>query len=189
MVVIGLGVFFDGTALVSDRSFAQNIMASLLVLPIGVAVGVVVGTFLQRHTLRFQARQWGDRLRDRAILPIFGFIVYLNRDCDFSIDLSGPTSSKFVKRARKAVLSEFLVASWKKQLPADFEQRMYRAANDFLTCFAEARELRLAFPRAFDLMEELEAIVRGAKSDSRSFSSTTTLILLQKASEIVRELE
>jgi len=187
-LVIGAAIGIGGVSFIWDRNFAQNVIASLLLLPVGLTVAVVVGTLLQRHTLRFQGREWGDRLCSRITTTIFGFIVYLNRDCKFPIDLSGPVSSRFVERAREAVVGA--LAKDASSLPAAFETRLYEAVAELNAFFAEASEFRLAFPNAFELAEDLQKIITEIKSGrSTSSPANTALILLHKSAEIIRDLE
>jgi hypothetical protein len=183
--VIGTAVYFGGSSLIWDRNFAQNVVASLLVLPIGLMVGVVAGAFLQTHLLRLQARQWGDRLCQRITTTTFGFLVYLARDCEFPVDLSGPTSSRFVDRAREAVIH-----TTKTTLPRDFEEKLFATAEEFHSCFTEASGLRLAFPLAFELAEDLQNTILEIKSGLSSSSPlNSTLTFLHSAAKAIRNLE
>jgi len=187
-LVIGASIVVGGVSFIWDRNFAQNVIASLLLLPVGLTVAVVVGTFLQRHTLRFQGREWGDRLCSRITTTIFGFIVYLNRDCKLPIDLSGPTSSRFVERARKAMMSA--PAKESSSLPGDFETRLYKTVAELKTTVAEASDLRFAFPYAFELAEDLQKIMSEIKSGRSPMPPYyAASFFLGKSAEIIRDLE
>ena len=77
-LVLGVGILVGGFHLIWQQSFAQNVVASLLVLPLSLAIGVVVGTVIQKHALRFQVRHAGDRLGDGVRLAAFKFIIFLH---------------------------------------------------------------------------------------------------------------
>jgi hypothetical protein len=59
MCLAGSVVLFGGWFLVWQPAFVQNVLASLLILPLALAIGVVVGALTQKHALRFQSRHAG----------------------------------------------------------------------------------------------------------------------------------
>jgi len=75
-------------------------------------------------------------------------------------------------------------------LPAGFARRLYDAADSIVSCIRRSNDLRLAFPRTFDLMEEMEKTVADIRSDERqSPPMNTALIVLGVAARIVHDLE
>jgi hypothetical protein len=165
------------------------VIASLLVLPLSLAIGVVVGTVIQKHALRFQVRHAGDRLGDGVSLAAFKLIIFLQRACKIPIDLAGPTNSRFVRRAREVVHQSFAEAAWSLALPSDFQLQLDETVDALASCFRDSPDLRIAFPRSFDLMDRLDSIIRGIKADSRSDLHTTALIVLSLAEEMIRDIE
>jgi|GEM_PF-6388755 len=191
VVLAGFVALFGGWSLVWQPAFAQNVLASLLVLPIGLAIGVVVGTLVQKHSLRFQVRHAGDVLADAVRLAAFKFIVFLRSDCGISIDIAGPVDAALVDRARQAAQDAFAAASWSPRLPSGFELKMDNTVDELTSCFARAADLRLAFPESFDLMERLRSTYSDIKA-GRSRSDplpNTALIVLNHAADMIREFE
>ena len=187
MFVLVLGLSLGGRSLIWTKAFAQSVLANLLVLPVALVVGVVVGTLIQRHSLRFQVRHEGDRLRDCVSLEVFRFIVFLKQDCGLPIDLEGPVDHRLVSRARDTAARAFEA---NMSLPAGFARRLYDAADGIVSCIRRSNDLRLAFPRTFDLMEEMEKTVADIRSDERqSPPMNTALIVLGVAARIVHDLE
>lgn len=189
-IVLGLGILLGGPRLIWQQAFAQNVVASLLVLPLSLTIGVFVGTLLQKHSLRFQVRHASDRLGDAVGLATFKFIVFLQRDCGIQIDLGGPVNRRLVERARKATQNAFVNSAWTLPLPAAFEHRLEETVESLASCFLHSADLRLAFPRSFDLMERLNALIREIKAgETHSSPSNTTLIVLGYAAEMLDDLK
>ena len=188
--VLALGLLLGGSSLIWDRAFAQNVLASMLTLPISLAIAVFVGTLLQKHSLRFQARHAGDKLADHAQLEVFKFILFLRNECGISIDISGPTDHRFVWRARESVAGAFAASSWSLRLPAEFPARLDATADALTSCFQESPDLRFAFPRSFDVIDRLQPLMKDIKSGrSSSDPMNTTLIVLKFAAEAIQDLE
>lgn len=190
LLVLALGLLIGGPSLIWHRAFAQNVVASLLVLPIGLAIGVFVGTLIQKHSLRFQVRHAADKLGDCVRLEVFKFILFLRKDCGLPIDIEGPTDHRLVWRARKTAIRSFAASSWSVSLPADFQLRLDDAVDGISSCFRRSSDLRLAFPRSFDLVERLEALIASIRSgQSQSGPMNTALIVLNFAAEMIQDLE
>jgi hypothetical protein len=190
LLVLALGLLIGGTALIWHRAFVQNVVASLLVLPIGLAIGVFVGTLIQKHSLRFQVRHAGDKLGDCVRLEVFKLILFLRKDCGLPIDIEGPTDHRMVWRARETAIRSFTAPSWSGSLPADFPVRIDDTVDSISSCFRRSIDLRLAFPRSFDLMERLEALIASIRSgQSQSGPTNTALIVLNFAAQMIEDLE
>lgn len=190
LLVGGLALLFGGTGFILERNFVQSFVASLLVLPIGLAIAVVVGTLVQQHSLRFQARHAGDDLANCVGSAIFGFIVFLKSDCAVPIDLEGAVGHKLVHRARKITVDFFVASDWSIALPHDFEDKLYKTIDEVSDCFARADDLRLAFPHAFDLIDDLRSTVSSIRAGHSSSSpENTSLILLHYGGQILRNLQ
>lgn len=189
-LVLALGLLLGGPTLIWHQAFAQNVVASLLVLPIGIAIGVFIGTLIQKHSLRFQVRHAGDKLGDCVRLEVFKFILFLRRECGLPIDIEGPTDHRFVGRARDTATRSFAASSWSVSLPADFQLRLDEAVDGISSCFRRSSDLRLAFPRSFDLMERLESLIADIRAGrSQSGPMNTALIILHFAAEMIQDLE
>ncbi len=165
LLVIIFATIAGGTALIWNIAFAQNLIASLLVLPIGLAIGVVVGTFVQKHSIRFQVRHGADRLVGCVRGEVFRFILFLKNECKIPVDIAGRIDHRFFRRARSAVRS-FLASSRTPSLPPDFEVKLDEVIEGLSSCFEHSTDLRLAFPRSFDLLEGLQNIYRSIKVGS-----------------------
>lgn len=153
MAVLILALLLGGPRFIWNRAFAQNVVASIIVLPISLAIGVLLGVFLHKYSLRFQARHAGNALRDAVSLAVWGFVLFLRNECGFIIDLEGPVDHRLVMKARRAVHSASQASCWSSaRLPPSFEQQTYRVVTAISACFKESTELRLAFPRALDLV-------------------------------------
>lgn len=190
LLVAGLALVFGGTDFLRQEGFAQGVVASLLVLPIAIAVGVLIATPLQQHSLRFQARRAGDEMANSIGHAVFKFILLLSRDCGIPIDLKGPVNHRLVDRVRETTLNWFVASEWRGKLPRDFEDRLYAAIDEVSDCFTRAGDLRLAFPRAFDLIDDLRSTVSSIRAGHSSSSpENTALIFLHYATEILRNLE
>jgi len=188
-LVLGLGLLLGGAQLIWQRAFVQNVVASLLVLPISLAIGVFVATLVQKHSLRFQVRHAGDRMRDCVGHGTFKFIIFLKTVCGLPIDLEGPVNHRLVLRARSTAHRSFVASSWSLALPPDFQLRLNETVDDLSSCFRRSADLRIAFPRSFDLMEELESLVADIRAGgSRSTPDNTALIVLHYAAEILQDL-
>jgi len=189
-LVLGVGVLIGGTHLIWQKAFAQNIIASLLVLPIGLAIGVVVGTLIQKHSLRFQVRYAGDRLGDCVRLATFKFILFLRMDCAIPIDIEGKVDHRLVRRATNSAQSAFVASSWNLRLPPDFQLRLDETVDALSSCFQQSSDLRVAFPLSFDLTLGLQSLIADIKAGrSHSDPRNTALIFLHHAAEILRDLE
>lgn len=189
-LLVGVLVLSGNTRLLQGLAFAQNVVASLLVLPAGIAVGVVVGTLLEKHSLRFKARHGGDRLGDCVRLALFKLVISLQRDGGVPLDLEGPTDHRFFARARTAAIAAFAASRGSLQLPHGFDQRLQDTVVQMSACFRESADLRLAFPRGFDFMDRLTSLMASIAADPRSSGpENTTLIVLYHAIEIVKDLE
>jgi hypothetical protein len=61
--------------------------------------------------------------------------------------------------------------------------------DDLSSCFRRSADLRIAFPRSFDLMEELESLIAGIRAGgSHSDPENTALIVLRYAADILQDL-
>ncbi len=189
-LVLALGLLLGGAQLLWQKAFAQNVVASLLVLPISLTIGVFVGTLIQKHSLRFQVRHAGDKLGACVRLSVFKFILFLRNDCGLPIEIEGPVDHRLVRRARNAAHRSFVASSWSVNLPFDFHLRLDETVEALSSCFRHSADIRLAFPRSFDLMEALESLIADIK-DGRSHSdpSNTALIVLHYAAEMIRDLK
>jgi hypothetical protein len=186
-IILGLALLPGGADLIWNEAFAQNVIASLLTLPLSLAIGVFAGTLLHRHTMRFQARHQGERLGDGVRLAVFKFILFLQRDCAIPIDIHGPVSHRLVARAASAAQRSFVASSWSLTLPADFDLRLDETVDALSSCFSSAGDLRMAFPRAFDLMDGLRASLADIRAGrSQSDPRNTALIVLTCAAEFLR---
>jgi hypothetical protein len=189
-MLAALVVLFGGWPYVWQPAFFQSVLASLLVLPIGVAVAVVVGTMLQKHTIRFQARHAGDVFADAIRLATFKFIIFLTRDCRITIDIAGPVDAALARRARQAAQDAFAASSWRPNLPATFEDQLDVLVHELGSSFDRSADLRLAFPKAFDLMARLQTLYADIKTGrSSSEPANTSLIVLNHAADMIREFE
>lgn len=189
-LILGLVLTTHNGALLRGPAFAQNVIASLLVLPVGLAIGIMGGAFLEKHSLRFRARHSGDRLGDCVRLAAFKLTLFLMRDCGVPLDLDGPTDSHFFRRARSAVDDAFAAPGESISLPPHFRDRLRESVDSIATCFRQSPDLRLAFPIAFDILDRLLSLMTSIEADPRSSSpENTALIILQLISEIVYELE
>jgi len=187
--VLGLGLLLGGAQLIWQRAFVQNVVASLLVLPISLAIGVFVATLVQKHSLRFQVRHAGDRMRNSVGLVIFKFIVFLKTACGLPIDLEGPVNQRLVLRARSAAHRSFVAASWGLALPPDFQLKLDETVDGLSSCFRRSADLRIAFPLSFDLMEELESLIADIRAGgSHSDPENTALIVLRYTADILQDL-
>jgi hypothetical protein len=75
-------------------------------------------------------------------------------------------------------------------LPSDFEMKLYETVAELKVSFAQASELRFAFPRAFELAEDLQNTMSDIRSRQSSSSPyNTALILLHVVAKIIHELE
>ena len=188
-LVLVIAISLGGRELIFHPGFVQNIIASLAVLPIGIAVGVVIGTLLQKHSLRFQARHAGDNLGDCVGLEIFKFILFLKKKCDIAIDLEGPVDHILVQRARETTIKHLASTDYKPKLPSDFEDKLYETVSGLLACFKKSMDLRLAFPHSFDLSDRLESTIEDIKKGRSSSSpENTSLIVLHFASQMIQDL-
>jgi hypothetical protein len=187
--VIG-GTFLVGRSdLLRGPAFLQNILASLLVLPVGVAVAVVAATMLEKHALRFKAQRAGDELANCVSHSMFMFVLVLQRECGVEIDLNGPTDDRFAQRAMDAAVKKFSGDSYQTPLPSDFGEKLDGTVAAMAECFRRSADLHLAFPHAFDLMFDLEHLMKSIKKDERSSGPhNTTVILLNFATRILRDL-
>ncbi len=189
-LVLALAILLGGVQLIWHPAFVQNVVASLLVLPVSLAVGVIIGTFIQKQSLRFQVRHAGDRLGDCVRLATFKFILFLRTDCGIAIDIEGPVNYRLIERARATAQDSFVASSWRLSLPADFDVRLYGTVDALSSCFARHIDLRLAFPRSFDLMNGLESSIADIKAGrSHSDARNTALIVLHNAADMVQDLE
>jgi len=189
--LIAIGAALGGTSLIWDRAFAQNILAGLATMPLGVALGVVIATVLQKYALRFQARHAGDRLADRVNYIAFSLIVDLARDYRLPINLEGPTGHQFVRRARESVIAHMAKDDHAFRFPPEYQAKLDTAADHLVSAFREAPDLRLAYPRAFDLVDRLEPLLQDIRSGRNTSSAleNTTLVALHFAADIGAELE
>jgi hypothetical protein len=179
----GWGDLLHGTA------FAQNVLASLLVLPVGVAVAVVAGTVLERYSLRFKVRHAADDLANGVSLAVFKLIVLLQRECAIPINLEGPVNHVFVAKARDVTTRTFITSKWKHPLPSNFKDQLELTVAEMNASFQTASDLRLAFPRAFDLIADLKRVMASIKSGSSSSDpDNTALIVLHYAARMLRDL-
>jgi len=188
--VLAVTVLLGGFRLIWQQAFAQNVIASLLVLPLGLAIGVVIGTLLQKYSLRFQVRHAADTLGDGVRLATFKFILFLKTECRIPIDVAGPVNRGLVERARDVAQRSFVESGWSFPLPPDFEFKIQETVDGLASCFRSLPDLRMAFPHSFDLMQDLEATVLSIKAgSSRSDPDNTALILLHFAGEMIGDLE
>lgn len=179
----GWGDLLHGTA------FAQNVLASLLVLPVGVAVAVVASTVLERYSLRFKARHAADDLARGVSSAVFTLIVLLQRECAVPIDLQGPVNHVFVAKARDVTTRTFIASKWKHPLPSNFKDQVELTVAGMNASFESASDLRLAFPRAFDLIADLKRVMASMKKvSSSSDPDNTALIVLDYAARMLRDL-
>lgn len=189
-LLVGVVALSGNTQLLQGSAFAQNVLASLLVLPAGIAVGIVVATLLEKHSLRFKARHAGDRLGDCVRLALFKLVISLQRDGGVPLDLEGPTDHRFFARARTAAIAAFAASRASLRLPEGFDQRLQDTVGQMSACFRASADLRLAFPRGFDLMDRLTSLMASIAADPRSSGpENTTLIVLSHAIEVVKDLE
>jgi hypothetical protein len=190
LFVLALGLLFCGGSLFRQRAFVQNVFASLLVLPLSLAVGVFAGTLLQKHALRFQVRHAADRLGDSVRLATFEFIVFLQRECVLPIDLAGPVSHQFVRRARLVAYHSFANSEGGLRLPLGFEKRVYTTVDALVSCFSRSPDLRIAFPRSFDLIEHLQSLIAEIRAGrSHSAPTDTALVVLHFAEHMINDLD
>ena len=188
--VLALGLLLGGFHLIWQQAFAQNVIASLLVLPVGLTIGVFVGTLIQKYSLRFQVRHAGDRLGNCVRLATFKFIMFLKTECGIPIDVAGPVNRRLVECARNAAQRSFVESGWSLPLSCDFDLKVQEAVDSLASCFRSLPDLRIAFPHSFDLMQDLEATVLSIKAgSSHSDPQNTALILLNFAGEIIEDLE
>ncbi len=184
-VVGGLALIFRSRSFMQEGGIGQDVVASFLVLPVGLTLAVLLGIFLQHHVLRFQARHAAYALGECVGLAVSGFIVFLNRDCGLAFDLGGPVDRKLVLRARQAVIELPPMAD----LPTDFECRLYSAIDEASACFSNNEYLRLAFSRAFDSMDRLRTLSTKIKKGTTSSSpENTALIFLHFSARMLRDL-
>ena len=190
IVLLAVGVALGGTSLIWDRAFAQSLLASIATLPLGVALGVIIATVLQKYSLRFQARHAGDRLADRVSYAAFSLIVDLARDYAMPISLEGPTNHQFVRRARESIIQHMAKDDHAFRFPPEYQAKLDTTTDRLISAFREAPDLRIAFPRAFDLIERLEPLLQDIRTESNTSSGleNTTLIVLHFAAEIQAEL-
>lgn len=188
--VIG-GTFLLGRAdLLRGPAFLQNVLASLLVLPVGVAAAVVAATMLEKHALRFKAQRAADELANCFSHSMFMLVLVLQRECGVDIDLTGPTDYRFAQRALDAAVKAFSRDSYQTPLPANFGEKLEGTVASMSECFRRSTDLHLAFPHAFDLMFDLEKLMASIKrGDSTSGPHNTTVIMLNFAIRILRDLE
>ena len=190
VLVIGLAGAIGRPDLLRGTAFLQNVFASLLVLPIGVAVAVIAGTMLEKHALRFKARRAADELANCVSLAVFTFVLVLERECNVPINIAGPTDHKFAARALDVTVKTFAGDSYKTPLPANFGHQLETTVASMADCFRQSADLHLAFPRAFDLMFDLEKLMKSIKTDPRSSGPhNTTFIILNFAIRILRDLQ
>jgi hypothetical protein len=189
-LVLALGLLLGGRHLIWQKSFAQNVIASLLVLPLSLAIGVFVGTLIQKHSLRFQVRHAGDRLGDCVRLATFKFILFLQTGCGIPIDVAGPVDSHLVTRARGAAQRSFVESDWSLALPPDFQLKVEETVDALALCYRGSPDLRMAFPQSFDLMDGLESTIHDIKlGTSHSDPCNTALIILHFAGKMIRDFE
>lgn len=189
-LVLALGIAIGGVRFVWQTSFAQNVVASLLVLPLGLTVGVLVGAAVQKHALRFQVRHAGDKLSEIVRLTTFKFVLFLRTACKIPIDISGPVDARLVRRARNTIQRSFIDSHWSLPIPSDLERTLEETVNQLDACFRGMPDLRMAFPRAFDLMEGLHSLMTDIKAGtSVSDPRNSALIVLHYAIEMIRDLE
>lgn len=190
VLVLAIGLLFGGVRLIWQQAFAQNVLASLLVLPLSLTIGVLVGTLIQKHALRFQVRHAGDKLGNCVRLATFKFILFLQRDCGLPIDLAGPVTSRFVRLARSAAHRSFVESGWCLPLPPDFQLKVDETVDALVSCFGGSPDLRMAFPRSFDSMDGLHASIVDIRAGrSHSDPRNTALIVLHYAADMIRDLE
>lgn len=190
VIVIALGLLLGGFHLIWQQAFAQNVIASLLVLPLGLTIGVAVGTLLQEHSLRFQVRHAGDRLGDCVRSATFTFILFLRNACGITIDVAGPINCRLIQSARDSAQNSFVESDWAWPLPPDFDFKLEETVNSLASCFRNFSDLRMAFPHSFDLMRDLEATILSIKAGhSHSDPRNTALIVLHFAGEMIGDLE
>jgi hypothetical protein len=188
-LLLGLVMLSGNVELLRGPAFAQNVIASLLVLPAGIAVGVVVGTLLEKRSLRFKTRHAGDKLGDCVRLVLFELVLSLERDGGIPINLEGPTNHRFFRRARTSAVNAFSASHGGIRLPSGFDQRLQDSVRRMVACFRESTDLRLAYPLSFDYMDRLESLMASIAADPRSSApENTTLIVLYHAIEIVQDL-
>jgi hypothetical protein len=189
-LTLGVVVATGNGNLLRGPAFLQNVIASMLVLPIGLAIGIVSGALLEKHSLRFRARHSGDRLGDCVRLAAFTLTIFLKRDCGVPIDLDGPTDSRFFRRARAATAHAFSRSSESLGIPPQLSDRLRECVHGIAACFRQSPDLRLAFPRAFDCQDRLALLMTSIETDPRSSSpENTTLIIMHQICEMVYDLE
>src|ERR1039457_1602327 len=82
-----------------------------------------------------------------------------------------------------------VASSWRLALPPDFQLRLDETVDGLSSCFRRSADLRIAFPRSFDLIEELESLVADIRTGgSHSNPENTALIVLRYAAEILHDL-
>lgn len=189
-LVVGLGLLFGGARLLWQAAFIQNILASFLVMPISLAIGVVVGTLLEKHSLRFKVRHASDKLAAGVRLTTFKFILFLLRECRLPIDIQGPVNHRFVQRARSVAQRELVASGWTLALPAGLEPTLNTTVDELVRCFRNQPELQIAFPQSFERVDRLESLMASIKAGTtQSSPDNTTLIVLHYAAEMLDELE
>jgi hypothetical protein len=189
-LILGLVIASGNANLLRDSAFAQNVIASLLVLPIGLAIAIVTAALLEKHSLRFRARHSGDKLGDCVRLAAFTLTLFLKRDCGVPIDLEGPTDSGFFRRARSAACHAFADSGESVRIPPQLSHRLRECVDGITACFEQSPGLRLAFPRAFDCLDRLVSLMTSIDADPKSSSpENTTLIILHHITEMVYDLE
>jgi hypothetical protein len=92
-------------------------------------------------------------------LAVFTFVLVLERECKVPINIAGPTHHKFAARALHVTVKTFAGDSYKTPLPANFGQQLEMTVANLADCFRRSADLQLAFPRAFDLMFDLEKLM------------------------------
>jgi hypothetical protein len=112
-----------------------------------------------------------------------------NRPSFAKVGLEGPVNHRLVLRARSAAQRSFVESSWRLALPHDFQLRLDETVDGLSSCFRRSADLRIAFPRSFDLIEELESLVADIRTGgSHSNPENTALIVLRYAAEILQDL-
>lgn len=138
----------------------------------------------------FKVRYAGDKLGDCVRSATFKLILFLRNECHLPIDIEGPINYRFVERARTAVQREFVASGWNFLLPAALAPALDEAVEALLKCFMRLPELEIAFPRSFELMDNLESLMASIKTGaSQSSPSNTALIVLHYTAEMLNDLE
>src|ERR1035438_5021715 len=118
------------------------------------------------------------------------------------VGLEGPVNHRLVLRARSAAQRSFVESSWRLALPHDVQLRLDETVDGLSSCFRRSADVRIAFPRSFDLIEELESLVAdirtgGSHSDLETVDglsscfrrSADVRIAFPRSFDLIEELE